>query len=194
MRRGYLFACSLLLLGGLAACSGPAIYNYDYDVAYSRGEVLFASMSKPLRVEAFGRLKPGPALEEGALASAVAHGLRRSGPQWFRARYTADDAVESSDRRYKLRWLFNVPTIFHTRGACADDVAGMAADWREATGLFVAAFCRNERSLTWARGSIAGIESVTSAEFYRIVGATGHLLLPPRNPVLDDDCSVSTCD
>ena len=38
MRHGYLFACSLLLLGGLAACSGPAIYNYDYDVAYSRGE------------------------------------------------------------------------------------------------------------------------------------------------------------
>ena len=89
MRRGCLFACSLLLLGGLAACSGPAVYMYDYDVAYSRGEVLFASTSKPLRVEAFGQLKPGPALEEGALASAVAHGPRRSGPQWFRARYTA---------------------------------------------------------------------------------------------------------
>jgi hypothetical protein len=191
--RGYLFVCSLVLLGSLAACSGPAIHTNDYDVAYSRGEVLFASKSKPIRVETFGQLTPGPALEEGALAGAVVRGLRRSGPQWFVGRYTADSAIEASDRRYKLRWLFNVPVTFPTRDTCADDAAAAASEWREPTGIFVAAFCRNERRLTWARGSTAGIESVTSAEFYELVGTTGRLLMPPRNPLLEDDCAIWPC-
>ncbi len=193
MRHGYFVACSLVLLGGLAACSGPAVYTNDFDVAYSRGEVLFASKSKPIRVEVFGQLKPDPALEEGALATAVARALRRSGPQWFPAHYTADDAVDSSDRRYKLRWLFNVPVTFPTRDTCADDTAAAASEWREPTGVFVAAFCRNERRLTWARGSTAGIESASSAEFYDLVGMTGRLLLPPRNPLLEGDCGIWPC-
>ncbi len=194
MRSGTFFACSLVLLGGLAACSGPAVYTNDFDVAYSRGEVLFASKSKPIRVEAFGRLKPGPTLEKGALAKAVARGLRRSGPQWFPARYTADDAVDSSNRRYKLRWLFNVPLTFPTRDACTDHAVASVSEWQEPTGVFVAAFCRNERRLTWARGSTAGIESAASAEFYDLVGMTGRLLLPPYNPLLQSDCGIWPCD
>ncbi len=194
MPRGYLLARLFLILGGLSACGGPAIYFNNLDVAYSRGEVLLATDGKALRVEVFGKLTPERPLEEGALARAVARALGRSGPHWFRVRYTTSDDDESSDRRYKIRWLFNVPTIFHTRGACADDMAGMASDWREATGLFVAAFCRNERSLTWARGSIAGVESIESAKFYQILGATGRVLLPPRNPLLWGDCPIGRCD
>lgn len=194
MRHGSFVACVLLLLGGLAACSGPAIYTNDFDIAYSRESVLFASKAKPIRVEAFGQMQPGSALQEGALAIAVARGLRGAGPQWFPARYTVDNAIDASDRRYKLRWLFNVPVTFRTRDACADDAAASASEWQEPTGIFVAAFCRNERRLTWARGSTAGIENAISAEFYDLVGMTGRLLLPPYNPLLQDDCSIWPCD
>lgn len=193
MHTSHGFACALLLFGGLSACSGPSVHTNDYDIAYSRGEALFASKTKPIRVEAFGQLIPGSTFKEDGLESAIAQGLRRRGPQWFVARYTTDDTPGSSDPRYKLRWLFNVPVTFPTRTACADDAAAAASEWQEPTGVFVAAFCRNERRLTWARGSTAGIEGIDSDKFSELVGMTGRLLLPPRNPILKGDCNILPC-
>lgn len=198
------FAVAIGLLG-LGACAGPSVHFTDFYTVYDRGEVVYASRNGALKVEAFGRLSLETDLDAQALARAVAQTMSRHGPQWFRADY-ATEASEAVDSDYRLRWMFNVPAGFPMASACSDRVTAGAPEWVEATGLVVAAFCRGQRELSVARGSLgrprtearagarAGARAWGAATLTELVAAMGRELLPQRNPDLKNDkCRVVPC-
>ena len=167
------------VLATLAACSGPAIYFTDFDTAYRRSEVLYATKDGPLPVEVFGRVTLEEMLRDQALERTIARSLSRFGPHWFAAGFTAAKDADP-DPYYRVRWLFNPPVNFPWFSACAKDVGGQARAWGEETGLVIAAFCRGTRLLSAARGSYGRPEAVDPTGFSRFIGIMGRVLMPSR--------------
>ncbi len=186
------FAAAIGLLG-LGACAGPAVHFTDYYAAYDHSEVRYASRNGALRVEALGRLTLERNLDAEALALTVAQTMARRGPQWFQADYATEDS-EAVDSSYKLRWLFNVPASFPIASVCSDKAPAGAAEWVEATGLVVAAFCLGDEALTVTRGSLGPPRAGGAAALSELVGAMGRDLLPYRNPeLIGDNCRRPSC-
>ncbi len=176
----------------LAACGGPAIHFTDFNATYTHGEVRYATKGGPLPVETFGRVALEDLPQDQTMDRTVAHALSRFGPHWFAAGFTADMDADP-DPYYRVRWIFNPPVDFPWYSACAKDLGIQARAWREETGLVIAAFCRGTRFLSAARGSYGRPEAVDPEGFPRFVGIMGQVLLPPRNPDMDqDDCKLPT--
>ncbi len=182
-RRSLFIIAATLAVG---ACGAPSVYNAEHMSAYTHGEVLRAANDRSFRIEAIGGIGSGTRIEADRLEATLAQALERHGPHWFRPNYTTA-ATGEADPHYRLRWLFNVPAGFPNSSACRDDVGTAAAGWREQTGVVVAAFCREERFLSLARGSFGAAEDIDSPAFARWVGMMGRSVLPLRNPDRDDD-------
>ncbi len=182
------FLAAAVLVAGVAACGSPMVHFDHFDIAYSGGEVSAGAGDK-LLVEVIGAPTPVGDGDETALRDAVTRAMREHGPQWFRTDYTSD-AAEADDRRYRLRVLFGLPLTFNLTTVCKDRWLANRAVWQQASDLMAIAFCRGQRTLSAARGSVGELDTfrADSAGFGRFLGIASRIVLPSRNPLLIDDC------
>ena len=177
---------------GLGACAGPSIHYVDTDLGYEPGEVRYATADgKAIRVETVGQVTPVAPYTSQAQDAMVARALSRYGPHWFTGGFTAGVTASreaETDDLYKVRWLFNPPLGFSALRACAESLQAEAAGWTDATGRVVAAFFRDERTLSEASGSMGAEPRPGSTTLAKLIGTMGLVLLPPRDPTRGDDC------
>jgi hypothetical protein len=173
---------------GVAACGIPAIHFEHFDIAYSPGETAWGA-GDALFVEVIGRPKSDPRLDDRAWQALVAGAIQDKGPQWFRTTYTTD-ASKAHDRRYRLRVLFGIPVNFNIDTACEDRWRHDHAKWRQASDLMAITFCRGQRELSAARGSVGKLGEFRPREeaFRDFIGIAARIVLPIRNPEFDTDC------
>jgi len=178
---------------GLTACSGPMVHFDHFDLAYTRGETAWGA-GNALFVEVIGRPKPDAELDDPAWRALVAGAVQAKGPKWFRTTYTTDPS-KAHDPRYRLRVLFGIPVNFNIDTACEDRWPRDWAKWHQESALMAMAFCREQRELSTARGSIGDLGEFRPGDeaFRTFIGIVARTVLPIRNPLLDRDC-IDTAD
>ena len=183
----------VIALGALGACGLPTVSRGHTEFGYTPGEIGLATADGPLRIETFGVVDTGAPVDQGAVDVAVAAAMARHGPQWFGGTYAVDPDAEP-DPRYRLRWLFNIPLGFRSHGVCGAGLDQEAAGWTEPTGQVLAAFCRQERSLSYTYGSLGDGLHMNTKAFSKFIGTMGLELLPSGRQNQDRRCrNVIVC-
>src|SRR3546814_12826876 len=95
--------------------------------------------------------------------------------------------------------LFPSTTRFRSQRVCktGTDTAAMEAERRESDAgstRTVASLCRGERTRGIAEGSPGSEAQLGDDDFARFIGHLSREAMPRRNPVMDDDCVLRTCN
>ncbi len=176
-----LFLITILSLGTLACLvNGDLIRPAYYSLAYSKGHAMLAANGQSIKINVLiGADKDG-------YATKVSEGLNKYGPKWLNARY-APISKNNDQGPYQMKWAFDVTENGNAAALCRKQ----SSDLRElvpSTGVVLAAFCLNNKTLTSARARVKSLPN--SDEFLKTIGAIGRELLVIHNPVREDNCWV----
>lgn len=192
-------ATAVALLAGIAACTGGrsgTVYNSSFTVGYDPRSLSAAMSRAPLLVETVGTPTEGQAEED--VSRATVQALRQRGPAWLPGNFTASP-VDAGNGPYRLRIAYAMPLAFDRQRVCktGTDTAAMEAERRGSDAgstRTVASLCRGERTLGIAEGSPGSEAQLGDDDFARFIGHLSREAMPRRNPVMDDDCVLRSCD
>lgn len=178
-----------LLLAGCSASGGVITYT-EMDTGYSPQEFAYAGGPGELWTEVMGNpfTAPKPELDQAVTATMYA---AHFGPA---TRFTTTPGPKAL-RTYRVQLMFNGPET-NAMAACGP-VAPIPAIYRGGNVLLFAAFCRDDRALTFLRAAgdkFAGPEDPRFVAFIREITIR---LFPPQNPdmhdQLHDHCQTDDC-
>jgi len=178
-----------LLLAGCSASGGVITYG-EMDSGYSLQEFAYAGGPGEIWTEVMGNpfTQPKPELDRAVTdAMYTAH----FGPA---TRFTTMPGPKAR-RTYRVRLIFNGPET-NAMSACGA-VPPVPAIYRGGDVLFFAAFCRDDRALTFLRAAGDKFTSPEDPRFVAFIREVTIRLFPPENPdlhnQLHDHCQMNDC-
>lgn len=186
--RGAAAAIALVIVAGCANNKG-LVYHRNFTAAYQPLDL--SGQSNPVQVETFGLPADGRSQEE--VTAATVRGLRDRGPRWANIGFT-QEPQEIPTGAYRLRVAYGAAPGFQRLRLCGTDLKTEEIGNDGTSVRSIMALCRGERWVSIAEGSPGADADIDSPDFDSFVGLMARRIMPPRNPVLINDCILRFCD
>ncbi len=184
-------ATAFVLLTIVAGCAynKGVVYNRNFTSGYE--PLSLSGQSTPIQVVTLGTPADGQSQEE--VTAATVKGLRDRGPRWANIGFT-QEPQEILLGAYHLRVAYGAAPAFPRSRLCATDLQTEEIGNDGTYVRSIMALCRGERWVSVAEGTPGADADIESPDFSSYVGLMARRIMPPRNPILIDECLIRRCD